>query len=273
MSSYAHLYVGSTRRFAFLSVTSLSILLILRHALDFENANFTNKMKDAQATSSGEYLTVYTFPETFVGDPRHLTPIDPSILIPLGDESIDAAHRNGLLHTGSILFVMDASGRFLLLKRSASVVTCPETWSVVGEHSVVGEDPYDVPLRALEEELGLVIANIDVTIQDLTELPLFYIRHYGARNGNRVDRQLTYLWLVKLPQAQEEVSWNLDHEVANHKWIALDDLDAWLREDSRNDGPIDVGIKEDDGPPNGAFCHYTIRSLLRTGIERLKIIL
>ncbi|KAL3786928.1 hypothetical protein HJC23_013263 [Cyclotella cryptica] len=269
----SRLYVGSTRRLAILSVKSFSILLFLCYALNFEIATLTKTIKDTHTASSGEYLTVYKLPDSFMGEPRHLTPIDPRMLIPLGNESIDSAHRNGRLHTGSILFVMDVSGRFLLLKRSASVVTCPETWSIVGEHSVVGEDPSDVPLRALKEELGLLVANTIVTIHNLTDLPLYYIRHYGARNGYRIDRQLTYLWLVKLNQAQEEVRWTLDHEVADHKWITLDELDVWLREDTKNDEHFDDGNKEDDGPPNGAFCHYTIRSLLRTGIDRLKVIL
>jgi isopentenyldiphosphate isomerase len=228
-----------------------------------------------RASASNEDLTVYRLPEKFK-DPSHLTPIDPSILIELGTESIDAAHRNGILHTGGILFVMDVAGKFLVMKRSSSVVTCPDTWSIVGEHSIVGEDANSLPIRALDEELGLVASDVGAAIQNLTEHPLYYIRKYGARNGNRIDRQVTYLWLVTLPKSQQEINWRLDHEVADKKWISLEVFDHWLQADEANDAAFNESNEEkegDDGPPNGDFCHRTIRSLLRLGITRLKVML
>lgn len=227
----------------------------------------------AAATSNEEDLTVYQLPERF-REPTHLTPIDPAVLIEMGTESIDSAHRKGLLHIGGILYVMDAAGKFLLMKRSSSVVTCPDTWSIVGEHSIGGEDAGNLPIRALEEELGLDASYIGATIKNLTEHPLYYIRKYGARNGNRIDRQLTYLWLVKLPKRQQEIDWRLDHEVADKKWITLELFDHWLQADEANDSTVNESNEEDDdGPPVGDFCHRTIRSLLRLGIARLKVIL
>lgn len=184
----------------------------------------------------------------------------------------------GILHTGGVMYVMDSSGRILIMKRSSSVVTCPDTWSIVGEHSIAGEDANDLPIRALEEELGLKVTNRDVKIQALTEFPLYYIRHYGARNGKRVDRQLTYLWLVKLAERHEEISWKIDHEVAGVKWITLDEFDVWLKEDEKIDSETTANKLHylrksgDDGPPNGDFCHETIRTLLRLGVEQLKTI-
>lgn len=233
--------------------------------------NKSNKQDLAVAYS--EDLTVYKLPARLSEDPAHLTPIDPTILITVGTESIDAAHRKGLLHIGGVVYVMDAHGRFLLMKRSSSVVTCPDTWSIVGEHSVVGEDAKNLPIRALEEELGLLVSDFDVEIQSLTEYPLYYIRHYGARNGNRIDRQLTYAWLVKLSKRHEDIPWKLDHEVADKKWITLDEFDKWLTSDEKNDVIMNDGDEADDGPPNGDFCHRTIRSLLMLGIKRIKTIL
>lgn len=228
---------------------------------------------NAIEASGKEDLTIYELPESFIVQPAHLTPVDPTALIELGTESIDAAHKKGFLHTGAVLFVTDSSGKILVMKRSASVVTCPNTWSIVGEHSIAGEDSNYTPIRALKEELGLSISEHYAQIQNMTDFPLYYIRHYGARNGNRIDRQLTYMWLVTLPQRHEEISWTLDHEVADSKWITLRSFDEWLREDEKNDNTINLSSKEDDGPPNGDFCHRTIRSLLKLGIERLKQLL
>ena len=223
------------------------------------------------AAGHEEDLPIYQLPKSFTKEPIHLTPINPQTLVELGTLSIDAAHRQGVLHTGGVLYVMDSSDKLLLMKRSSTVVTCPNTWSILGEHSIIGEDANDLPIRALKEELGLAVLR-RVQMQNLTEHPLYYIRHYGARNGNRIDRQLTYMWLVKLPKPQEEIGWKLDHEVAASKWITLDEMDTWLIDDEKKHDMTETidNNDRDDGPPTGDFCHRTIRSLLRVGIDRIK---
>lgn len=282
----------SRRRAISLTVALILALLYFRH-VDIDNLlqlQPTNTSSIATTTThqSNEYLSIYKLQPSFINEPSHLTPIDQSTLILQGNQPIDSAHRNGYLHTGACLFVMDSAGRFLFLKRSPSVVTCPDTWSILGEHSNVGEEAKDVPVRALEEELGLVVSvndngddvstgkgvndeRIAVTIQTLTDNPLYYIRHYGARNDNRIDRQLTYLLLVKLPRRQEDIKWKLDNEVANHKWITLSEMETWLKGDSKYDEPIGQWKEtSDDGPANGEFCHRTIRTLYQLGVDRLK---
>ena len=193
---------------------------------------------------------------------------------------------------------MDSSGKVLFLQRSANVVTCPGTWSILGEHSIVGENARETVVRGVEEELGFIALNFDesnfkgawtadfhprnemldtlhVTIQNLTEFPLYYIRHYGPRNDNRIDRQLTYLWVVQFPKNYYEISWQLDDEVADHKWISLDEVGTWLSQDARkgvNNTGISSGggsLHDDDGPDEGDFCHKTIRSLYEKGLENM----
>ena len=103
-----------------------------------------------------ELLPIYSFSTQHAGQViPHLTPVNPSTLIPIGVSPIDGAHRNGYLHTGHCLFIMDASGLLLFLKRSSDVVTCPSTWSILGEHSNLSEKARDTVVRGMEEELGL----------------------------------------------------------------------------------------------------------------------
>mmetsp|Transcript_24581 Transcript_24581/g.38149 ORF Transcript_24581/g.38149 Transcript_24581/m.38149 type:complete len:169 (+) Transcript_24581:78-584(+) len=67
----------------------------------------------------GETVATYNFPPIYAGQViPHLTPINPSTLIPRGSYPIDAAHRNGYLHTGHCLFIMDESGLLLFLNHS-----------------------------------------------------------------------------------------------------------------------------------------------------------
>jgi len=207
------------------------------------------------------------------------------------------------------------------------VITCPNTWSFLGEHSNLSDDEEggrETVLRGLEEELGFVASsNFDndddhdhdddrdaveyahawtvelrpilknenktkkgsspsplrVTVRNATEFPLYYVRHYGARNEHRVDRQLTYLWIVRFPKRHEEIDWTLDEEVEDVKWVGLEEARRWLSSDAMaNDGDGDVGggssdssggEEEDDGPDVGDFCHETIRSLYEVGLMNM----
>ena len=87
----------------------------------------------SSTVSKGEMVPIYELPPSlFPKEPAHLTPVDPSTLISKGSHPIDVAHRNGYLHTGHILYVMDSSGKILFLQRSVNVVTCPSIWSLLG---------------------------------------------------------------------------------------------------------------------------------------------
>ena len=273
------------------------LVLLLNHI------RYRTKNDDVQSPSKPkeELLPVYELPPAlFAEEPAHLTPIDPSTLLPKGSYPIDVAHRNGYLHTGSVLYIMDSSGLLLFLQRSSDVVTCPGTWSILGEHSTVGEEIIQTVVRGVEEELGFVaVANggresynpdspgvwtvelhpknemketLHVTIQKATDFPLYYIRNYGPRNDNRIDRQITYLWLVTFPKPHGEIhSMVFDDEVANHKWISLEKVRSWLSEDATKDNKVfrsDVGVL-DDGPDEGDFCHRTIRSLYEVGLPTM----
>lgn len=219
--------------------------------------------------------------------------------------SIDEAHRKGYVHAGHVVAIVDAAGLMLFLRRADTLVTCPGTWSTLGEHAVEGEDLGGAVRRAVWEELGVVIVDdgdgdgdsgnvgdhsatdsgatetVEVSIRNMTEHPLYYIRHYGPSNANRIDRQPTYLWLVQLRTANHaDVAWKFDDEVADHKWITMDEFEAWLAEDRRGYGngsdddrrrfaDEDLGGM-DDGASKGDFCHDTIRSLYQVLLDRCR---
>jgi hypothetical protein len=255
---------------------------------------------------------------------------------------------------------MDNAYNLLFLQRSQDVVTCPGTWSVLGEHANMDETPIQSVLRGIQEELGFVpllnyhndMDNVDnensrrmkngnindthlteeegvyyfrpskdidtlspttnsnsniirVTIQNITHYPLYYIRHYGPRNNNRIDSQLTYLWSVVVTPTitatttnknngndQEDVDttsniqrlMQLDAEVADYKWMNIIEASEWLANDdaakmimvdssnknnNSNNNNVNVNNDEDDGPDMGDFCHGTIRSLYEVGLNSI----
>ena len=129
--------------------------------------------------------------------------------------------------------------KVLILKREKHLITCPRTWSLVGEHTYRDEMPEETVKRAIREELGddaFSYLQRHGRITQLTEFPIYYERDYGASNGYRIDRQLTYLWLVEMNAVDDEPPkesdadadleildnlLQLDDEVAEHKWISL----------------------------------------------------
>lgn len=202
-------------------------------------------------------IQIFDLPPGF-SEPSHMDPLKPSLLIPRGFVGIDVAHRQGRIHTGSIMYVVDTHDHVLLLRRGPDLVTCPNTWSIVGEHHFRKEVPLEAARRGLVEELGKSILDHDVEgVHNLTASPLYYIRNYGPTNGNRVDRQLTYLWEVRLNKRYEGVHLDLDDEVAEHRWVPLDKFKRWIDEDSAD------GLLKD-------FCHETITVLLQKGFEGLE---
>eukprot|EP00543_Licmophora_paradoxa_P014077 CAMPEP_0202462086 /NCGR_PEP_ID=MMETSP1360-20130828/52433_1 /ASSEMBLY_ACC=CAM_ASM_000848 /TAXON_ID=515479 /ORGANISM="Licmophora paradoxa, Strain CCMP2313" /LENGTH=270 /DNA_ID=CAMNT_0049084407 /DNA_START=126 /DNA_END=938 /DNA_ORIENTATION=- len=217
-----------------------------------------------------ELLRVYDFREGFE-QPPHLTPLNVTHdLVPRqadgeeggGLQTIDSTHLNGWIHTGSWLTIVDSNGSILVLKRGAHLVTCPNAWGLVGEHTLGDEAPIDTAKRGLREELGDEILNHIKSIQTLSEMPPFYFRDYGIANGNRIDRQVTYVWLIEMDQPGSKLPLHLDDEVADHKWLQPESLETWLQEGRHN--------LQTTGETGQRLCHETILTLWEFVMENYK---
>ena len=112
---------------------------------------------------------------------------------------IDAAHRSALLHRGVWLHVLSSDGALLLVRRSSTMKTCPNTLSIIGEHHSGRELDDDCAARALKEELpGL--APLWPTFRRLRARPRWFLFDYAAAGdrGARFDRCLITEYLVHL---------------------------------------------------------------------------
>eukprot|EP00591_Stephanopyxis_turris_P007182 CAMPEP_0195531334 /NCGR_PEP_ID=MMETSP0794_2-20130614/35077_1 /TAXON_ID=515487 /ORGANISM="Stephanopyxis turris, Strain CCMP 815" /LENGTH=125 /DNA_ID=CAMNT_0040663095 /DNA_START=420 /DNA_END=797 /DNA_ORIENTATION=+ len=118
--------------------------------------------------------------------------------------------------------------------------------------------------RGIREELGPDILTHIISIKNITPYPVYYLRDYGPENGNRVDRQFTFLNLVLLDAPGESVDILEDEEVSDLRWISLSDLGEWVEKESMSN---QQGKKDDQG----GLCHVTITELFRLCIKRLKV--
>ena len=203
-----------------------------------------------------ELVQALQFPAHFINKrpPSQMEPVDTKDLLPFDLLSIDEVHKQGLLHEGTFLFILDADQKLLLIYRAPHMETCPNTWMTPGLHNFAHESPIETAQRGVKEEFGeLVFSNYVTQMTTLTERPLFYHRDYIGDNDHRIDQQLTYLWYVQLSQPWEviEKAVSLDKGNTEIVWLSLPDVAKWT----------------DDKPAD--FCHQTITDLIGIGLKQL----
>ncbi|KAI2511718.1 hypothetical protein MHU86_2612 [Fragilaria crotonensis] len=201
-----------------------------------------------------------------VAEPEHLTPINATADLTLRSTlySIDTAHRQGLIHVGTWIWIEDVDGKVLVLKRSPHLVTCPNSYSLVGEHAKGFEDPNETWRRAIREELGEAMLGRIKSVKQLPDSPVYYFRDYGTLNSNRIDRQLTYLWWIKMDMVGSQLPIKPDAEIAYHDWIETRTLQQWFNEAHENFAST--------GSVGDRLCHETIVTLWETvlkGVHRV----
>lgn len=212
-----------------LIIIALVVILAIHARLLITNnlSRFTQTKKSITAeTVLLEDLGVFKLPSG-LQEPPHMSDLDPNVLIEVGRKDIDAVHSEALIHIGAWIFVTDADGLFLLIQRGPELVTCPNAWGIVGEHTTPDEEPIETAKRGISEELGDDLLDEIKSIQNLTETPQYLVFDWG----HRVDRQLTYIWHAQLGKRHEDLHLVLDDEVANHKWLDMDKLKKQLRKE------------------------------------------
>ena len=81
---------------------------------------------------------------------------------PCGTASREEAHRLGLWHRASNVFLFGSDGRLLIQRRQSTKDVCPGVWDLsVAEHLRPGESYEAGAIRGLKEELGIDVANLD----------------------------------------------------------------------------------------------------------------
>lgn len=142
--------------------------------------------------------------------------------------SINTAHKQGLLHRGIWVAVlrrnkrMEGHHEILLLRRAATLKTCPNAWGLCGEHSDPGEEWADTARRAIQEELDLDDSQLSVV--NLLPGQSVLVRTPYTDLGRR-ELQATGI-LAVVVTAEEANRIQPDDEVAEMKWVPIDKLET-----------------------------------------------
>jgi isopentenyl-diphosphate delta-isomerase len=156
--------------------------------------------------------------------------------VPVGSTTVDQAHRApGLMHRAFSVFLRDESGRVLLQQRAAVKTRFPLRWgNTCCGHPAPGERVTDAAARRLGEEIG-------VDGVQLTELGV-YTYYAEDPDTGRVEYEYDHVLLGDFAAgAQVHAD---PQEVADLRWVTLDDLRAALRADGRSHAPWLAGVTD-----------------------------
>lgn len=111
-----------------------------------------------------------------------------------GPFHIQHIHKKGLVHRGVWIFALDSHLRLLLAWRSPSMHTCPNTWSILGEHVITNETYRETAIRGLTEEARFIARPRIFPIG----APFFYKYIYPANQTTnlQIDNQWTRAYVI-----------------------------------------------------------------------------
>jgi hypothetical protein len=136
---------------------------------------------------------------------------------------------------------------------------------LLGEHTLGAETPEQTLRRGISEEIGTQMLKHITRITALPSSPLYYFRDYGPTNGNRIDRQVTYLWYVEMDRPGAQLPLHIDKEVAKHDWIDDATLETWFAEAHTQ--------LTATGSTGSRVCHETVLTLwdlLHAEVQQIK---
>lgn len=134
----------------------------------------------------------------------------------LGEKPRHLVHRDGDWHKSVQVLVFNRAGELLIQRRSSSKDLYPDLWDYsVGEHLQPGENDVTGALRGLEEELGVTQATLH---------RLGQVEAIELTSTTYTDRELQQSFTCRYegPISIDQV------EVAEIRWITLDDLITWM---------------------------------------------
>ena len=100
------------------------------------------------------------------------------------------AHKQGLWHRSSHIWVYNDHSEILLQLRSSSKVIFPDKWDVsAAGHIGTGEKPLESALRELKEEIGITANSED--------LKLYKIIKHSSIFNNLLDSALHYVYFLE----------------------------------------------------------------------------
>ena len=131
------------------------------------------------------------------------------------------AHRTGLWHRASHIWIYNSNGEILLQLRAKEKLLYPDRWDIsVAGHIGAGEDPITAGLREIEEEIGLKLTEED--------LDFFMIRNHEAVFRDIKNNEFNYVYFFKFDGDVSQLKLQ-DEEVQKVQFLSIEKIEEELR--------------------------------------------
>jgi len=131
------------------------------------------------------------------------------------------AHRDGLWHRASHVWIYNSKGEILLQLRAKEKRLYPDMWDISAAGQIsAGEDPVTSGLRETEEEIGLKLKRED--------LDFFMIRKHKAIFRNMMNNEFYYVYFFKFDGDINQLKLQRE-EVQKIQFFSIDKIEKELK--------------------------------------------
>ena len=132
-------------------------------------------------------------------------------------EDRELIHQKGLYHREVGIWIMNEKGEILVQKRSANKKQAPNKWGVTAGHVDAGQEPIEVAIREVLEEIGLELSKEDIEF-------LFVVKKYKKFSDTQYNNNIQYIYFTK---TNREISEYIiqEEELSEVKYISIEELE------------------------------------------------
>ena len=132
-------------------------------------------------------------------------------------EDRELIHQKGLYHREVGIWIMNEKGEILVQKRSANKKQAPNKWGVTAGHVDAGQEPIEVAIREVLEEIGLELSKEDIEF-------LFVVKKYKKFSDTQYNNNFQCIYFTK---TNREISEYIiqEEELSEVKYISIEELE------------------------------------------------
>lgn len=138
------------------------------------------------------------------------------------DKMKSEAHKSGLWHRASHIWIYNSSGEILLQLRAKNKKLWPNVWDIsAAGHVSAGEKPIVSALREMEEEIGLSAKQEDLEFSEIRKVKAIYKK---IRNN-----EFYYVYFLKFDGDIDKLALQKE-EVAKIQFFSINKIEEELKE-------------------------------------------
>lgn len=132
-------------------------------------------------------------------------------------EDRETIHQKGLYHREVGIWIMNEKGEILVQKRSANKKQAPNKWGITAGHVDAGQEPSDVVIREVFEEIGLELTKEEIEF-------LFVAKKHKKFSDTQYNNNFQYIYFAKTNKKIEEYVIQ-EEELSELKYISIEELE------------------------------------------------